>query len=268
MDPKAYEQMANLEDQHWWFVGRRRILSRVIETLPLPSPAHILEAGCGSGGNLKMLSQFGKVWGMEKSEFARSFAQARHIGIIEEGELPDRIPFEAQQFDLIALLDVLEHLEQDRESLKALASRLTSTGYLLVTVPAYPWLWSSHDELNHHKRRYTCSQLLATLEHSGLEVHTHCYFNSFLFPLIAGVRLTQRILRLQESQDLKMPSVWLNQLLTHIFAAEAYLVPKFSLPFGVSLLAVASPAKVAFKAYGPLRERPTAHCVRGLRPTA
>ncbi|MEN9231696.1 MAG: methyltransferase domain-containing protein [Thermostichus sp. DG02_5_bins_236] len=243
MDSKAYEQMAKLEDEHWWFVGRRRIFSRVIETLSLPFPAHILEAGCGSGGNLKMLSRFGNVWGMEKSEFARPLAQARQIGIVEEGQLPDRIPFEGQQFDLIALLDVLEHLEQERESLKALKSRLTSTGYLLVTVPAYPWLWSSHDELNHHKRRYTRPQLLATLEHSGLEVHTLCYFNSILFPLIAGVRLMQRILHLQEGQDLKMPSRWLNQILTRIFAAEAYLTPKFSLSFGLSLLAVASPAE-------------------------
>ncbi|MCJ2542147.1 methyltransferase domain-containing protein [Synechococcus bigranulatus str. 'Rupite'] len=246
MDPKAYEQMAKLEDEHWWFVGRRRIFSRVIETLALPSPAHILEAGCGSGGNLKMLSQFGKVWGMEKSEFARPLAQARQIGIVAEGELPDRIPFEGQQFDLIALLDVLEHLEQDRESLKALKSRLTSTGYLLVTVPAYPWLWSSHDELNHHKRRYTRPQLLATLEHSDLEVHTLCYFNSVLFPLIAGIRLFRKIVRLPESQDLKMPSPWLNQLLTSIFSAEAYLIPRFALPFGLSLLAVASPVRMAF----------------------
>ncbi|MEN9224571.1 MAG: class I SAM-dependent methyltransferase [Thermostichus sp. HHBFW_bins_43] len=241
MDPKAYEQMANLEEEHWWFVARRYILSRVIETLPLPSSPHILEAGCGSGGNLKMLSQFGKVWGMEKSELARSLAQARDIGIIESGELPARIPFEGRQFDLIVLLDVLEHLEQDKESLQALSLRLKSTGYLVVTVPAYPWLWSSHDELNHHKRRYTRAQLLTVLEASGLKVYTLCYFNSFLFPLIAGIRLTQKIFRLQESRDLKMLSLWVNQLLTRIFAAEAYLIPKHSLPFGLSLLAVASP---------------------------
>lgn len=247
MDPKAYEQMAKLEDEHWWFVGRRHILCRVLETLNLPASAQILEAGCGSGGNLKMLSRFGKVWAIEKSELAHAIAQARGIGTVEQGELPEGIPFADQNFDLIALLDVLEHLDQERESLKALASRLTSTGYLMITVPAYSWLWSDHDEINHHKRRYTRRQLLAILNASGLEVEFLSYFNSFLFPLIAGIRLMQNLMgklfHSQKTDDLKMPISWLNQLLTNLFAAEAYLIPKFSLPFGLSLLAVARPAK-------------------------
>ncbi|MGY2726639.1 class I SAM-dependent methyltransferase [Thermostichus sp. OS-CIW-26] len=242
MDPEAYEQMAGLEDRHWWFLGRRHILSRVIGSLPLPPSAYILEAGCGSGGNLEMLSRFGKVWAMEKSEIALPLAQARGIGIVAEGELPNRIPFGSQRFDLIALLDVLEHLENDKEALLALSQRLTPSGYLVVTVPAYPWLWSLHDELNHHKRRYTRGQLLSLLKSSGLEVYTLVFFNSFLFPIISGIRIMQKVLRLRESQDLKMPPLWLNRLLTGIFAAEAYLIPKFSLPFGVSLLAVAGPA--------------------------
>ncbi|MEN9201884.1 MAG: methyltransferase domain-containing protein [Thermostichus sp. DG_1_6_bins_120] len=248
MDPKAYEQMAKLEDEHWWFVGRRHILCRVLETLNLPASAQILEAGCGSGGNLKMLSRFGKVWAIEKSELAHAIAQARGIGTVEQGELPEGIPFENQRFDLIALLDVLEHLEQDQEAVKALRSRLILTGYLVITVPAYPWLWSAHDELNHHKRRYTYRQLLAVLNASGLEVDFVCYFNSFLFPLIAGIRIMQGLLRkafhFQEADDLKMPPLWLNQLLTHLFASEACLIPKFSPPFGLSLLAVARPARM------------------------
>lgn len=157
MDPKAYEQMAGLEDRHWWFVGRRQILSRVIAGIPLPPSACILEAGCGSGGNLEMLSQFGQVWAMERSEIALPLARARGIAIVEEGELPHRIPFGSQQFDLIALLDVLEHLDEDTAALEALIQRLKPSGYMVITVPAYPWLWSAHDELNHHKRRYTAA---------------------------------------------------------------------------------------------------------------
>jgi len=116
---------------------------------------------------------------------------------------------------------------------------------MVITVPAYPWLWSAHDELNHHKRRYTRSQLLSLLKSAGLQIHTFTFFNSFLFPLAAGIRLAQKILHLSESQDLKMPPPWLNRLLTEIFAAEAYLIPRFSLPFGLSLLAVASPMKTS-----------------------
>ena len=254
MDPKAYEQMAGLEDRHWWFVGRRQILNRVIAGIPLPPSACILEAGCGSGGNLEMLSQFGQVWAMEKSEMALPLARARGVGVVEEGELPYRIPFGSQQFDLIALLDVLEHLEEDKAALEALIQRLKPSGYMVITVPAYPWLWSAHDELNHHKRRYTRSQLLSLLKGVGLQIHTFTFFNSFLFPLAAGIRLAQKSLRFRESQDLKMPSPWINWLLTKIFAAEAYLIPKFSLPFGLSLLAVASP--IALAGRSPLKIAP------------
>ncbi len=254
MDPKAYEQMAGLEDRHWWFVGRRQILNRVIAGIPLPPAACILEAGCGSGGNLEMLSQFGQVWAMEKSEMALPLARARGVGVVEEGELPYRIPFGSQQFDLIALLDVLEHLEEDKAALEALIQRLKPSGYMVITVPAYPWLWSAHDELNHHKRRYTRSQLLSLLKSAGLQIHTLTFCNSFLFPLAAGIRLAQKSLRFRESQDLKMPSPWINWLLTEIFAAEAYLIPKFSLPFGLSLLAVASP--IALAGRSPLKIAP------------
>jgi SAM-dependent methyltransferase len=245
MDPKAYEQMASLEDRHWWFLGRRRILSRVIARIPLPPAACILEVGCGSGGNLEMLSQFGQVFAVERSEIALPIARARGIGVVAEGELPHRIPFGSQQFDLIALLDVLEHLEEDKAALEALTKRLKPSGYMVITVPAYPWLWSTHDELNHHKRRYTPEQLRSLLKSVGLETYIFTFFNSFLFPLAAGIRLAQKSLRLRESQDLKMPLPWVNWLLAEIFAAEAYLIPKFPLPFGLSLLAVASPRKDA-----------------------
>ncbi len=241
MDPKAYDQMAQLEDVHWWFVARRQILSRVLQTLLLPPQAQILEAGCGSGGNLAMLAAFGTVWGMELSESARQRAQARNIGVIQAGHLPDRIPFEGQRFHLIAVLDVLEHLDHDQAALRALADRLEPEGSFLITVPAYPWLWSRHDDLNHHKRRYTRPQLLQVLDQAGLKVEQISFFNTLLFPLIAGIRLAQRALRQAEKDDLTLPAPLVNRILTGIFSLERFWITRLPMPFGVSLMVVARP---------------------------
>lgn len=241
MDPKAYDQMAQLEDVHWWFVARRQILSQVLQSLPLPAQTQILEAGCGSGGNLSLLAAFGTVWGMELSESARHRAQARNIGVIQAGHLPDRIPFEGQRFHLIALLDVLEHLDQDQPALRALADRLDPAGFFLITVPAYPWLWSRHDDLNHHKRRYTRPQLLQVVEQAGLKVEQINFFNFLLFPLVAGIRLAQRALKQTESDDLTLPSPLVNWILTGIFGLERFWITRMPMPFGVSLMVVARP---------------------------
>ena len=241
MDPKAYDQMAQVEDIHWWFVARRQILSRVIQSLDLPPQAQILEAGCGSGGNLAMLSAFGTVAGMEMSDLARQKAQARGLGVIQSGQLPHGIPFEGQRFHLIALLDVLEHLEEDQAALRALASRLTPQGSLLIAVPANPWLWSRHDDLNHHKRRYTRAQLRQVIEQAGLKLERITYFNTLLFPLIAAIRLAQKQFKLQDSDDLTMPSSAVNRILTWIFGLERLWIAGIPMPFGVSLIAVARP---------------------------
>ncbi|MGF1574879.1 MAG: class I SAM-dependent methyltransferase [Cyanophyceae cyanobacterium] len=241
MDPKAYDQMAQVEDIHWWFVARRQILSRVIQSIQLPSQAQILEAGCGSGGNLAMLSAFGTISGMEMSDMARQKAQARGLGVIQSGQLPHGIPFEGQRFHLIALLDVLEHLEEDQVALRALASRLTAQGSLLIAVPANPWLWSRHDDINHHKRRYTRAQLRQVIEQAGLKLERITYFNTLLFPLIAAIRLAQKQFKLQDSDDLTLPSSTVNRILTWIFGLERLWITRIPMPFGVSLLAVARP---------------------------
>lgn len=240
MDPKAYDQMAQVEDVHWWFVARRRVLGPILQGLNLPPQAQILEAGCGSGGNLAMLAAFGSVCAMELSDSARQKAQARGIGVVQEGKLPQGIPFQGQRFDLIALLDVLEHLDEDVEALKALGSRLAPNGRLLLTVPANPWLWSRHDTLNHHKRRYTKRGLEKVLTTAGFQIHNISYFNTLLFPLIAGIRLLQKALKVKDSDDLTMPSSLVNRTLGTIFAWERFLVNRIPMPFGVSLVLVAS----------------------------
>ena len=147
--------MVRLEECHWWWLSRRAIVESIIRKLALPAGIDILEAGCGTGGNLAMLSQFGNVYGMELDDVARDYAVQRKIGTVEPGKLPDPIPFPGRTFDLIVLMDVLEHLEDDSGCLKALRKRLKPGGSIVISVPALKMLWSPHDDSHHHFRRYT-----------------------------------------------------------------------------------------------------------------
>lgn len=239
MDPQLLREQAALENRHWWFVARRRIIDGVVADLGLPADARILEAGCGTGGNLPMLSRHGEVFAFDVSETARRLAAAWGSARIAEGALPDRIPFAEGGFDLVVLLDVLEHVEDDGAALRALRSRLQPGGRLLVTVPALPVLWSYHDESHQHFRRYRKAELGARLREAGYELDTLSYFNTLLFPLVAGARVARRLCAGGRKDDLAPPAPWLNGLLKEIFAAERHLVGKFPLPVGVSLLAVA-----------------------------
>ena len=237
MDECIYTEMALVEDKHWWFAARRKILDKIISTLPLPTDAQILEAGCGSGGNLSMLTRHGRVYAMETNAQALAFAAAKGMAQIAPGHLPEQIPFTNQTFDLIAMLDVMEHLEDDAAALRALRTRLRPGGWMLITVPAYPFLWSRHDELHHHKRRYVANNLRAVIEASGCKIHYLSYFNTWLFPVIAAARLAS--IGDRSTGDMVMPNKFINVLLTQIFASERLLLGRVALPFGVSLVALA-----------------------------
>jgi SAM-dependent methyltransferase len=238
MDPIIYTQMSEIEDSHWWFVSRRLILSHLISELKLPPDAKILDAGSGTGGNIAMLSQHGKVFPMELNDAAREIAFQLKNKAIEPGFLPNNIPFRDLKFDLIVLLDVLEHVEDDIASLLSLKSRLKDNGWLLITVPAYPWLWSRHDESNHHKRRYVLRDLRRISKNAGLSIYYISYFNFVLFPLIAGLRLLKNIFKFGSDSDLAMPSKIINQILAFLFRSEYYLLGKYRLPFGVSIVMI------------------------------
>jgi SAM-dependent methyltransferase len=242
MEKDFYLQYASVEDKHWWFVARRQIIEKVIFRLNLPKNAQILEAGCGTGGNLQMLSRHGQVSAMELEEIACQLANQRQVTQVKRGSLPDRIPF-SLEYDLILILDVIEHLDDDFSALKALYYKLKPGGYLLITVPAYQFLWSEHDDINHHKRRYRLKGLKQRVKKAGYEVNYGSYFNTFLFPVVAIVRVLTKLLpkrnKNQISSDLVVPSQPVNQILKWLFASEGYLINKFSLPFGVSVLLLA-----------------------------
>ena len=163
MDRSVYDRMDRLEADHWWFVARRAVIETIIDRLiPLSEGSTILEAGCGTGGNLRMLQSLAQLHAFEYDEEARRRAEAKSDLIIPHGALPDHVPNRGRDYDLIALFDVLEHIGDDTASLKSLSEHLSDAGRILVTVPAYQWLWSRHDERHHHFRRYSKAGLRAT----------------------------------------------------------------------------------------------------------
>lgn len=240
MNPNAYVEMADTEARHWWFCGRRKILSSVINSIGLPLGATILELGSGTGGNLGMLSSFGKVSGMEMDAAAHSLAVEKTGSRfdIRLGSCPNGIPFPGEHFDLICLLDVLEHIDEDIETLIAARALLAKGGRVLITVPAYRWLWSAHDEFLHHKRRYTAAELREKATGAGFEIVTLSYFNTLLFPLAVLVRLKDKLLRNSSASGGTVPPSPINRVLARIFALERFIVGRYNLPFGVSLLCV------------------------------
>jgi SAM-dependent methyltransferase len=243
MERNVFERLDQLEGNHWWFCARRKILkSAIAHYAPHSSKLRLLEAGCGTGGNLKMLSQFGALDAFELDDEARSIARAKTPIDVKNGMLPDGIPFAPGSYDVVAAFDVIEHVEQDVASLAKLGAQLAPGGRLLMTVPALPWLWSRHDVTHHHFRRYTRSQLDGVLRRAGLEPVGISYFNTLLFPAIAAARLVRKVLNLQGGHDDAMPSAFMNGLLKKIFGLESHFVGRISMPIGVSLLAVAKRA--------------------------
>ncbi len=239
MDKSVYLRMAEQDAEHWWFVARRRILQDQIASLQLPQGARILEAGCGPGGNLAMLSEFGKLDAFELDEDARQIASAKSGIEVRSGALPGDIGYQPGSFDLIAALDVIEHIEADLESVQALAKLLRPGARLIITVPAYRWLWSEHDDRHHHKRRYTRPAVRKLTEEAGLVVEKCSHFNTILFPMIAGIRLLKKLSNTAGKPDDDMPSPFMNAVLGRIFGAERFALRHISLPFGVSILCIA-----------------------------
>jgi SAM-dependent methyltransferase len=246
MEPELYPWMAQVEESHWWFASRRAIVEPFITRLRLPADSTILEPGCGTGGNFAMLARHGRVFAMDADENALRFAAALGTAQVACGSLPDQIPFAGQTFDLILMSDVLEHLDDDVDALRALHRRLKPSGWIAVTVPAMQWLWSGHDQAHHHRRRYSASKLRAAAQAAGFDVVYLGYFNFILFPVVVAVRLAHRLTRRDRTGAVAnyttMPSTPVNALLRRVFSSERRLLEFMRIPFGVSLLMLARSA--------------------------
>jgi SAM-dependent methyltransferase len=238
---RDYElQTHRAEDRHWWYRGRRRVLEDVIAGLGLPEDARILDAGCGSGRNMVELARHGTVTGIELSETSVRLARERGAGEVVLGSVTE-MPFAEDSFDFAVCLDVIEHLDDDGAALRELRRVIAPGGALLVTVPAYQWLWSGHDEVNHHKRRYTDSTLQAVAERSGWVQARSTHFNALLLPVAIMLRVLDRFSRktTESSLDLWVPPQPLNWLLERPLRLEASLIGRGGrIPAGLSLLAV------------------------------
>ena len=239
MERVVYQQMAELDERHWWYRARREVLAELIrrEARP-PANAAILEIGCGTGHNLAMLGEFGHVDGLELDDEARALSEKRLGRAVMSAPLPELAEVPKAHYDLIGAFDVIEHIGDDAAALSSIARRLKRGGKFVMAVPAHQWMWSAHDVVNHHKRRYSKAALKRLIEGSPMKLVKLGYFNSLLFPLAVAERAASKV-RGKEDADVKLPPAPLNAALEKVFAAERYLVGRLPLPPGLSLFAVA-----------------------------
>jgi SAM-dependent methyltransferase len=232
--------MLDVDEHHWWYRGRRRVIRAELDRLPLAPGAVVLDAGCGSGRTLLELVRYGEVHGIELNPAAAEAARSRGCGEVRIGRL-EELPWDSSTFDLITCLDVIEHTADDRIALSELRRVTKPGGWLLVTVPAYQALWSLHDEANHHYRRYGRRSLRSAAVAAGWTIVRMSSFNSVLLAPAAVVRLAQRRRRANDGYipALRLGAAWLNHALERPLQLEAsWMARGHTLAAGLSLLAV------------------------------
>ncbi|MBY0284791.1 MAG: class I SAM-dependent methyltransferase [Sphingomonas sp.] len=240
MDRIVYDRMAAHDSTHWWYRARREILSDYLTRLGgLPKNARILEIGCGTGHNLPMLARFGTVEAIEIDPAARAIASERLGRPVGAAPLPELPGIERGAYDLIAVLDVVEHIADDVAALAAMRDCLKPGGKILIAVPAHQWMWSAHDVVNHHHRRYSKATLGRAIAAAGLKHNGLRWFNSLLFPLAAASRLAGRLTGKDDSDDSPPPGP-VNALFETVFGLERHLVGRVPLTWGVSIVTLAS----------------------------
>jgi len=248
MQPAEHRRMYRLEDDHWWFVGRRGILQVLLEGLGLDAGrTTILDIGCGTGANLALLRRFGRV--VASDAFPTALDLCRERGFTNVcGADAGRLPLPAGAVDIVTAFEVFEHLADDGAALAEVHRVLRSGGRLLLTVPAHPFLWSDHDRALDHHRRYTRRLLIRRLTEAGFAVDRLTYCFTLLFPPAAAIRLWERMARrVRGSNGFPRPNVretapWLSRMLLSVLACEAAMLRRMNLPFGLTLAAVARKA--------------------------
>lgn len=243
MNDADFRLMDSIEEDHWWFVGKRLILRAVLDART--DGARILDLGCGTGGVLRDRGERDRCFGVDRSRLALRMCARRGLDALACGDL-DRIPLKQGSFGTVLTLDVIEHLDDDVAFLRAAAELCTPDGRLVISVPAFQLLWSKHDEAFEHRRRYSARTLRAAVERAGLVVERMTYTNMLVFPVAAVWRILSYRLGLgkyaPENDFWPVPG-WLNALLTLQYRFEAWLLRRVDLPVGVSVLCVARRAR-------------------------
>lgn len=241
MEKFVYQQLAELEENNWWYRGRKKIILAFLNHLfKGKTDLKILDAGCGAGSVMKLLAQYGRVTGVDKFEPLVKYCRIMGKKVILDDIC--HLSFSDNRFDLVVALEILEHVEDDRRALGELYRVVKKDGILFLSVPAFPFLWGNQDLAAKHRRRYTKNELADKLGKSGFSIIKITYMNFFLFPLIAFFRIVRKIFskqkpRLDSSYFAKIP--WFNSIFSFILGSEAFLFSRFNLPFGVTLICVA-----------------------------
>jgi ubiquinone/menaquinone biosynthesis C-methylase UbiE len=243
MHEHEYEAMYGLENSYWWFVARRTLAQELLTEEVNGRPGvHILDVGCGTGANMSAFSKLGTAIGLDASAEALRFCRTRGLdGLVHSGI--EDLPFAAEAFEIVTALDVLEHIDDDLHGLREIHRICRRDGLLLITVPAYGFLWSEHDEALKHRRRYTAHELRNKLTLTGFEVVRTSYFiTSVFFPILA-LRIWQGIAKSSTHPKTShyIPPRWINASLIGLLGLERLLFRRMNLPFGVSIVALARP---------------------------
>jgi ubiquinone/menaquinone biosynthesis C-methylase UbiE len=240
MDQSMLTSMREVEEAHWWFVARRRLLMAVVGRYLPQGATRLLDIGSGTGANLEAMRRHFtslQTVGLDANQFCREACAARGLDV-RDGTATS-LPVETASQDIVTLFDVLEHIDDEAASLSEIARVLRPGGILVLTVPAYQWLWGPHDVLAHHRRRYTRTQLLRLLEPSCLQTLYASYFNTLLFPLAVVARFVERASRRQTDEQ-SVPARPVNATLRTVFLFERIaLTNSVTLPWGLSVLVVA-----------------------------
>ncbi len=246
MDPQFYREYYTLERSHWWFTARLEILETVLKKWVLNSnaaPIKILNVGVATGATSEMLSKYGDVVSVEYDEECCKFLKEK-TGIEAINASLTELPFEASSFDLVCAFDVIEHIENDVLAVAEIERVLKPNGHYFITVPAFQFLWSNHDVVNHHFRRYTKKNFNALFKQ--FEIQFSSYFNFWLFFPIAIVRFILNLLPNRKEgstsgsdNEVLSSSGLLNSILKFIFKSERYFLRLgIRFPVGVSILSI------------------------------
>lgn len=241
MKKEEYQRIFEQEENHWWYLGMRKISEGLLASVIKPSKSlNILDAGCGTGGMLLYLKSIGTPVGIDISQEALKFCRKRGLKNVKRSSI-EKMPFKNEGFDLVTSFDVLYHkwVKSDTLALQEFYRVLKPGGFLLVRVPAYNWLRGKHDEIVFTRHRYTKDELNQKLKISGFKILRASYANTILFPLAVGKRLLEKILPEEKVSDVKPLPKIINGLSTKIFYFEAKIISKFNLPFGLSLFVLA-----------------------------
>ena len=241
MKEHTYPIMFRVEQAHWWYTGRRKILAEFVEQIcrqVTDRRPRILDVGCGTGANLLMLSKYGEAEGVDIAEDALAFCRERGLDKVRLGA-GEELPYEDGTFDLVTAFDVVEHMDDDLAGLREMRRVLRAGGRVLLFVPTFMFLWGLQDDVSNHRRRYRLPELRRVLEQAGFEIERTTYANITFFLPILVMRQLMRLTGIKTDSENNINVTALNGVLGSVFGAESWILKRMNLPFGVSGLCVA-----------------------------